>query len=127
MRRYNKTLIIQDKNKQRYLSSENYPTFSKKDTDVIIVGKYGLRMDNLANSYYGSPEMWWVIARANPELFNGGLFLKPGEEYRIPTDLSDTGEEFITGGGQVGSVSTGGGGVSGGSSGGSSGGGGGGY
>ena len=107
MKRYKKTFIIQDKNKQRYLSTEDYPTFTKKDTDVIVVGKYGLRMDNLANRYYGSPDMWWIIARANPELFEGGLFLKPGKEYRIPTDLSETGEEFITGGGQVGSVSGG--------------------
>ena len=35
------------------------------------------------------------------------LFLKPGKEYRIPTDISETGEEFITGGGQVGNVSGG--------------------
>ncbi len=37
------------------------------------------------------------------DLFDGGLFLKPGKEYRIPTDLSETGDELITGGGQVGS------------------------
>ena len=88
MARYQDTLIRRDRNKKRYLSTEDYPTISKKDTDILITGRYGLRMDNLANEYYGSP----------------------GKEYRIPVDISETGEEFITGGGQVGSVSTGGGG-----------------
>ena len=78
---------------------------------------FGVRMDNLANQYYGSPSLWWIIARANTKLFEGGLSLKVGKEYRIPIDLDELGEEFITGGGSVGSVSSGG----------SSGGGGGGY
>jgi len=104
MARYKDTIIRKDKNFQRYLSTEEYPIFTKKDTDVLIVGKYGQRMDTLANQYYGSPELWWIIARANSELFDGGLHLKTGKEYRIPTDLSETGEEFITGGGQIGNV-----------------------
>ena len=126
MARYEDTIIRRDKNKQQYLSTEEYPTFPKLDTDILIRARFGQRMDNLANQYYGSPSLWWIIARANNELFDGSLFLKPGKEYRIPTNLSSAGEEFITGGGQVGSVSTGGG-TSRGSSGGSSGGGGGGY
>jgi hypothetical protein len=105
MARYEDTIILRDNNKKRYLSTETYPVFPKRDTDVYIVGTYGQRMDNLANQYYGSPNLWWVIARANPELFNGGIHLKPGKEYRIPTDLSTTGEEFVTGGGQIGNVS----------------------
>ena len=107
MARYEDTIIRRDKNKQQYLSTEEYPTFPKKDTDLLIRAKFGQRMDNLANQYYGSPDLWWIIARANPECFDGGLYLKVGKEYRIPTDLSETGEEFITGGGQVGNVSGG--------------------
>ena len=126
MARYKDTIIRKDINSLRYLSTEDYPTFAKKDTDVLITGRFGVRMDNLANQYYGSPSLWWIIARANIELFDGGLSLKVGKEYRIPIDLDELGEEFITSVGSVGSVSSGGG-VSGGSSGGSSGGGGGGY
>ena len=126
MARYKDTIIRKDINSLRYLSTEDYPTFAKKDTDVLITGRFGVRMDNLANQYYGSPSLWWIIARANIELFDGGLSLKVGKEYRIPIDLDELEEEFITGGGSVGSVSSGGG-FSGGSSGGSSGGGGGGY
>ena len=126
MARYKDTIIRKDINSLRYLSTEDYPTFAKKDTDVLITGRFGVRMDNLANQYYGSPSLWWIIARANIELFDGGLSLKVGKEYRIPIDLDELGEEFITNAGSVSSVSSGGG-VSGGSSGGSSGGGGGGY
>lgn len=104
MARYKDTIIRKDKNFQRYLSTEEYPVFLKKDTDILVIGRYGQRMDNLANQYYGSPELWWIIARANSELFDGNIFLKVGKEYRIPTDLSETGEEFITGGGQIGNV-----------------------
>ena len=106
MARYQDTKIIKDKNQQRYLSTEDYPSFGKKDTDVLIRAKFGDRMDNLANKYYGDSNLWWVIAKSN-------------------VDLSESGQEFITGGGVVGSVS--GGGSSAGGSGGSSGGGGGGY
>ena len=108
MARYQDTKIIKDKNQQRYLSTEDYPSFGKKDTDVLIRVKFGDRMDNLANKYYGDSNLWWVIAKSNVDLFDGGIFLKPGEEYRIPTDLSESGQEFITGGGVVGSVSGGG-------------------
>ena len=125
MARYQDTKIRRDKNQQRYLSTEDYPSFGKKDTDVLIRAKFGDRMDNLANQYYGDSNLWWVIAKSNVDLFDGGIFLKPGEEYRIPTDLTESGQEFITGGGGVGSVSSGG--SSAGGSGGSSGGGGGGY
>jgi len=107
MARYKDTIIRKDQNKERYLSTEEYPTFPKKDTDILIQGKFGQRMDSLSNQYYGSPDLWWIIARANPELFDGNMFLKVGKEYRIPTDISETGEEFITGGGQIGSVSGG--------------------
>ena len=27
------------------------------------------RLDSLAQSYYGDPRLWWVIAQANPEVF----------------------------------------------------------
>ncbi len=48
--------------------------------------------------------MWWVIARANPECFEGGINVKIGTEYRIPTDLSVIGVEIVSGGGSVGST-----------------------
>ena len=77
------------------MSTEDYPSFGKKDTDVLIRAKFGDRMDNLANQYYGDSNLWWIIAKSNVDLFDGGIFLKPGEEYRIPTDLSVVGLDVV--------------------------------
>ena len=103
-----------------------------REDDFLLVERI-IKAENIDNSgieYYGDSKFWWVIAKANQDLFDGSLFLKVGKTYRIPTDLSPTGQEIMTGGGEVGSVTGGSssGGSSGGggsSSGGSSGGGGG--
>lgn len=43
----------------------------------------GDRLDLLAARYYNDPEMWWVIADANPEVFYPGD-IAPGTVVRIP-------------------------------------------
>ena len=96
MSRYKNTTILKDKDKQRYLSTRDYPTFPKKDTDVLIQGRYGIRMDNLANQYYGSPDLWWIIARANPECFDGGLFLKPGPVHDTERTSPPANSKYFT-------------------------------
>lgn len=44
---------------------------------------YGDRMDVLANTYFGDPTLWWLIADANPEVFYP-MQLVPGSIIRIP-------------------------------------------
>mgnify|MGYP001166370724 CR=1 FL=1 len=107
MARYDNTLIRQDKNRERYLSTQKLPIIPKLDTDILIIGKMGQTLTSLANQYYGDVNLWWVIARANPECFDGGINVKIGTEYRIPSDLSVIGVEIVSGGGSLGS-STGG-------------------
>mgnify|MGYP001428255481 CR=1 FL=1 len=87
MARYQDTKIRRDKNLQRYLSTEDYPSFGKKDTDVLIRAKFGDRMDNLANQYYGDSNLWWIIAKAN-NINNGQIGLDPEKMIRIPGDIS---------------------------------------
>lgn len=41
------------------------------------------RLDQLASFYYNDPEMWWVIAAANPEIFYPED-LPAGTTLRIP-------------------------------------------
>jgi len=43
----------------------------------------GDRLDNLAHTYFGDPELWWEIARANPEVFYPDDFVD-GSLLRIP-------------------------------------------
>lgn len=42
------------------------------------------RLDLLANQYYGSPDLWWQIARANPDLGIDWTFLPAGLVIRVP-------------------------------------------
>lgn len=41
------------------------------------------RLDQISAMYFGDPEMWWVIAAANPEVFFPEN-LTPGTVLRIP-------------------------------------------
>ena len=95
MRRYKKTRILNDRNNERYLSTRTYKPIPKQDTDIYIIGKIGQTLINLADTYYNDVDMWWVIATANPGCFEGGVNLKVGKEYRIPTDLSVVGLDVV--------------------------------
>lgn len=56
-------------------SGMNYRTY------VVLEGD---RLDLLAYRLYGDPQLWWVIANANPEyLFPDDL--TPGSTIRLPT------------------------------------------
>lgn len=51
--------------------------------DVIITVDEGDRMDLLANKFYGSPKLWFVIASVN-NLTNGSMHIPVGTQIRIP-------------------------------------------
>ena len=42
------------------------------------------RLDLLAARYFGDPDLWWVIAEANPEVFYPED-IEPGTSLRIPS------------------------------------------
>lgn len=84
--RYSNSKIFKDENGTRYLNRIQYPVIPIADSDVIITGVKGQRMDNLAFKYYGNQELWWVIARANNQN-NGSMFLQSGKQYRIPQNI----------------------------------------
>lgn len=45
--------------------------------------KRGDRLDNIAQTFYGRPEMWWVVAEYNPELLDPQNITE-GTVLRIP-------------------------------------------
>lgn len=61
-----------------------FPQFYAVDFDARkhIMSQYE-RLEQLAARYYGDPEMWWVIAVANPEIFYPED-IPPGTIVRIP-------------------------------------------
>ena len=46
--------------------------------------KAGDRVDLLASSFFGAPEMWWVLADANPEILDW-MEIPVGTVIRIPS------------------------------------------
>lgn len=51
------------------------------------VAEFGDRFDVLAARFYGDAERWWLIARANPEIFFPDDPLPAGLTLRIPDDI----------------------------------------
>lgn len=93
MGRYDESTILRDENGTRYLNRIQYPTIPLRDSDILVKGLFGQRIENLANKFYGNVELWWIIARAN-EMKNGSMYLVPGKEYRIPQNVSFILREF---------------------------------
>jgi hypothetical protein len=54
------------------------------EAHVLIDGE---RLDTLAATAYGSMQLWWVLARANPEVFYPDR-IPPGTTLRIPSARS---------------------------------------
>lgn len=57
---------------------------NKSDGDVYLYITSSMRLDQLANEYYGDPKLWWVIAQAN-NLKNPLIEFKIGTMIRIPS------------------------------------------
>jgi hypothetical protein len=63
---------------------DNLPSVPTSPADIYYRVEVLDRIDNLANRYYGDPNLWWVIAVAN----NMNILptdLQPGAVIRIPS------------------------------------------
>ena len=81
MNRYSNTRIKRKENGDRVYS--------------YITPTYGVRLDILANEYYGDSSLWWIIAQANSIKGFTALYTKNFKgELRIPTQIQDILSEF---------------------------------
>lgn len=87
MDRYNRTNIIRNLEGKRYYDAKIYPEIPRSNNDLYVITSFGDRYDLLANRYYKSPSLWWVISSANPE-YIGSLYPPIGVQLRIPADIS---------------------------------------
>jgi len=74
-----------------------YPEIEPLSTDKYIITSWEDRLDLLANDYYGDPNLWWIISRANPDVSRRDSFFIPtGVQIRIParSDISAIIQEF---------------------------------
>ena len=86
LRRYSAT---KKNNIDQYLTTR-YPKFPKSMSDKYIISREQDRLDQLANTFYGDPRYWWILATANPELEKWTLLVAPGIQLRIPDVNVDT-------------------------------------
>ena len=66
-----------------------YPKIPLRDDDIYIFSRESDKLEHISYRFYGTPEYWWVIAKAN-NISNGTIFLKPGRQLRIPQSTSIT-------------------------------------
>jgi hypothetical protein len=86
--RYNNSKILNDKTGVKYLSSRIYPKILPNDNDIYIISEAGDRLDLLANKYYQTPSLWWIIAVAN-NLNDANFSIEPGLQLRIPSNVNE--------------------------------------
>lgn len=54
------------------------------DSTFTVRGAEGGRLDSISNMFYGTPSLWWVIARAN-NIQDPLLDIAQGTNLRIPS------------------------------------------
>ena len=74
------------KNKKSYYATTVYKKVEEKNTDSYFIAQQGDRCDNLANRFYGNPNLWWFIAQVNNLKTNN---IPAGTSLRIPTNIED--------------------------------------
>jgi hypothetical protein len=80
--------IVDDKD--TYTETVNKTIIAEKDSDIYheVQMHEENRLDIIANKYYGSPDLWWVIAMGNNII--DPFIVKVGDIIRIPNLTSLT-------------------------------------
>ena len=86
----------QDKTKKgkRFYGTTIYPRVPLNFKDTYVITQIGDRFDILAQQYYGNSNYWWVISIANETLKQSSLYLQPGLQIRIPSQLGAVLSQF---------------------------------
>ena len=72
-----------------------FPEIPLDVNDIYAMSRVGDRLDLIAYRFYGSTELWWIIAIANKDIIRRDSYsLKPGLEIRIPINIESIIEDF---------------------------------
>jgi hypothetical protein len=93
MLRYQNTATSKTESGIRYYTTTLYPDVMPRSTDYYIITVEGDRLDLIANTFYNDPALYWIILSAN-NIKKNSLFVAPGTQLRIPTDISEIISEF---------------------------------
>lgn len=83
MNRYATSRIIKSPDNKRRLETTIVPVMPTSDTDTYIQTSSPERLDKLANTFYGTATLWWLIASVNG-LGKGTLVVPANSTIRIP-------------------------------------------
>ena len=91
-RRYDK--VNTSRNNDGYWRKDTtyYLEIPESDNDTYVLTQWGDRFDLLSNQYYGTPHLWWYIAKANNMNFNN---IEEGITIRIPATTQYAGIKNI--------------------------------
>jgi hypothetical protein len=78
---------------RRYYQNVKYPVIPLSEFDIYIETVFGDRLDVIADDYYSDASEYWIIAAANG-LIGDSLFVAPGTQLRIPTEVQSVREAF---------------------------------
>lgn len=86
--RYDKTTILKTQNGRPYYKSKIYPQIPYTENDIYVITTIGDRLDLLAYFYYKDATLWWIVSVANSNVISQGtLYITPGTQLRIPTNI----------------------------------------
>ncbi len=81
MSRYQNTKLNRANGKNHYQTTY-YSSVPEQNDDMYFIAQEGDRCDNLAYRFYGTPDLWWFVARVNNlKTMN----IPAGTNLRIPT------------------------------------------
>ena len=85
MSRYQNTKLNRVNGKNHYQTTY-YSNVPEKNDDMYFIAQEGDRCDNLAYRFYGTPDLWWFVARVNNlKTMN----IPAGTNLRIPITTDD--------------------------------------
>jgi hypothetical protein len=93
MKRYSSTIVYKRWDGKRVYKTTKYPIIKSSPMDILIISGEADYLDTLAYKYYRDPTLWWIIACAN-NVGKGRLSVDPGNQLRIPMDISKILNDF---------------------------------
>lgn len=93
MSRYDNIPTIKTSDNIRYIKTVIYPDIPVRPTDFYVTTTVGDRYETLSQEYYGNTDDYWIIARANTQN-RDSLFINPGVQLRIPTEIESIKREY---------------------------------
>ena len=89
MGRYDNVKVKDVEGRKSYKTTY-YDKVPERNDDIYVQSTDGDRFDLLAFKYYGNPNLWWFIAKANNMKF---MNIEPGNIIRIPASYQSANGE----------------------------------